>query len=209
MKEEKFLDANFVQIGDLDTPESEMTTTTITVASTSWDDELAPTVEDWLDSCRRSRPWYVQAARALGYYRVRRWLSDLLVLFRVAWAYPKLGYDFRDCWSLDYAMARWLAPRLRGLADTSHGCPAGYPHTRAELDAMIAADPNAWESMTHDFAGYEAALRTHAATFDEYIAHADSGGDYSDGWRERDAARDARVRAAFAWIGEWFGGLWN
>lgn len=53
------------------------------------------------------------------------------------------GFDHRDCWSMDTAMAKWLAPRLRHMSEVAHGAPCGYPNKTPAFDSET--DFQAWK----------------------------------------------------------------
>jgi hypothetical protein len=73
-----------------------------------------------------------------AYYAIgRAWRSASLAIrdgiFRL-----RHGYSFVDCWSLDSALAKWIAPRLEHLRDNhiSHVCDLSTEEWFAVLDKM-------------------------------------------------------------------------
>lgn len=64
------------------------------------------------------RLYYALHGNIYRLYRLRSWLWHQLLrgrLFERLWCRVRHGYDPRDLWGLDVALARWLLPRLRGL----------------------------------------------------------------------------------------------
>lgn len=51
------------------------------------------------------------------------------------------GYNYEDCWNLDWSMAKWLVPRLKHLRDNGAGYPGSLIPEEWEiiLNKMIAA----------------------------------------------------------------------
>lgn len=103
------------------------------------------------------------------------------------------GFDYRDCWSLDAALAKWLAPRLKHMSEVTHGAPCGYPNKAASWDAET--DFQAWKD---DLMRASEAMLAYA--------NVDDMEDWSV--EREDEIRDG-ARTAMRWIAEHFTGLWD
>lgn len=57
------------------------------------------------------------------YFRLRNLYFNTILFFKSKYQLFRYGFEFRDCWSLDYSTARYLVPRLEHLKKTKHGCP--------------------------------------------------------------------------------------
>ena len=57
---------------------------------------------------------------------LRRLFLDTKLFFkRIFWRF-KFGFDITDTWNLDYSLAEWLEPRVRHLANNTHGHPHDF-----------------------------------------------------------------------------------
>ena len=88
-----------------------------------------------------------------------------------------------DLWSLDHALAEWIAPRLRGLAAILHGAPTELVDAHGgDVDRAVEA----WSALLIEMAkGFEAFLA-------------------DDGWSHAEQYRHAATL-----LGKWFGHLWD
>lgn len=103
------------------------------------------------------------------------------------------GFDYRDCWNLDAALAKWLAPRLKHMSEVTHGAPCGYPDKTPALDAET------------DFRAWQNDLLCASVAFERY-----ANVDYMEDWsleREDEIRKDAMD--AMAWLAKHFTGLWD
>lgn len=123
------------------------------------------------------------------------WVSQTLFTIRH-------GYNYADCWSLDYSMAKWMAPRLRHLANNSAGCPCTYGMTQEEIDCC--ASPEQW-TPRHD--QWVADINKAAKFFEDIVAYED--GDFREDWQEVEADLQKRQREVFTWMATWYRGLWD
>jgi len=127
------------------------------------------------------RDYYYRIFGRYGFFR-----HTIPVWIRVACAYPKVGFDYRDCWNLDVAMAKWLAPRLLLMAKQT----ASYPGV-APYDGEDGHD--AW---TADLMKAGLALDLYSRVWDE-----------TDWDVERDIREAAQEK--MAWVAKWFPHLWD
>lgn len=107
------------------------------------------------------------------------------------------GFDFRDCWSLDTAMAKWLAPRLRYMSEIAHGAPWGYPN---EVE-FAGSDPDEVET---DFEAWKVDLLAASKALAAYASVYDDDLDYDSERRVFDAGKDA-----MKWVAKNFPSLWD
>lgn len=120
-----------------------------------------------------------------------RWL---LLTLRMWWQSRTRGWSDEELWSLDHSIAEFLAPRLRRLAEITHGSPSGYPNKYYSRDAET--DHESWRRD----------LAAAAEAFAEYVDCAQA----TDGWSmEREEAAYREAKRAMDWIAEWFGSLWD
>jgi len=80
------------------------------------------TIDDFIKELHDERdklPWYFK----LWYWYIKRILDKIESEVR-SWPFRlKNGFDYRDTWSLDSSIARFVLPRLRHLRDNNHGHP--------------------------------------------------------------------------------------
>jgi len=105
------------------------------------------------------------------------------------------GFDYRDCWSFDYAMAKWAAPRLRYLASIKCGAPHGYESIDITLDSETNFD--LWREHINRAAKF----------FEDVISHEDS--DYHDGYQSENERLKEEQKWVFTWMAEWWRALWD
>lgn len=118
------------------------------------------------------------------------------------------GFDYRDCWGLDHALAKWLAPRLRHMSKIAHGAPWGYGTSAEERSA--ANHPNDIET---DFDGWKRDLGAAADRLEAIVKwdnEADPGdfADYSQ-YNEIERWIYDEASAAMKWVAENFHSLWD
>lgn len=119
------------------------------------------------------------------------------------WFMMRHGFDYRDCWSMDIALAEWLAPRLRHLASTTHGCPPRYGLTSLELAAEVYNDLN------HDFdSQFKLWILDINKAANQLQAFIDIQDD--DNWTvEKDRQVTDAAHEAFKWVANNIGALWD
>lgn len=122
------------------------------------------------------------------------------------WIFAKLhqlkhGYDYRDCLSLDYAMAKWISPRLRHLSRNSCGCPCSYGVSKEDQKSIPIDKWNpSHELWVND-------INRAAKFFEDIIAHGD--GDWHEGYNEEEQRLQEEQRWVFGWMAEWWRALWD
>lgn len=89
-------------------------------------------------------------------YRIKYLFSDLILFIKSKYQLLKYGYEFRDCWSLDYSAATWLVPRLKHLKKTKYGIPLfcyknHQNHTKVDDRAAIKKWNNILDEMIFAF----------------------------------------------------------
>ena len=88
-----------------------------------------------------------------------------------------------ELWSVDHALAKWIAPRLRGLAAISHG-PPEILNQECNGDTVEAMER--WKAILIEMAeGFEAFLA-------------------GNGWTNVEQYENAA-----SLLGQWFGHLWD
>lgn len=122
------------------------------------------------------------------------------------WVFAKIfeiknGYDYRDCWSLDYAMAKWISPRLRHLAKNSCGCPCSYGMSKEEQETTPI------DKWNPDSEKWISDINRCAQFFEDLVAHED--GDWHEGYNNEENRLQSEQMWVFTWMGEWYSGLWD
>lgn len=122
------------------------------------------------------------------------WFRHALPVWARATAFRlRHGFDYRDCWSLDTALAKWLAPRLRHMSEIAHGAPCGYPDKTPALDAET--DFQAWKD---DLMRASEAMLAYANV------------EYMEDWSmEREGEIREGAKTAMRWIAKHFTSLWD
>lgn len=116
----------------------------------------------------------------------RIWDSIKATVFRL-----RYGFDKRDCWSLDLALAKWLAPRLKHLSENAGGHPCD-PFLDFEDDDGL----NKWKGE----------LAVAASSFESYKNEWDD----PDSWTSASVVENnERARKAIQWVADHFGQLWD
>lgn len=96
------------------------------------------------------------------------------------------GFDYRDTWNLDIAMAKWLYPRLRHLANVTHSYPGRDEYESEDGDKRWMSD-----------------LNKHADVFERYASR----------WGIDDFDEENRLcfeaRESMKWIAKWYLALWD
>jgi hypothetical protein len=123
---------------------------------------------------------------------IPRWWWKLKDEIKYGYQRIRLGFDPRDTWGLDTAMAKWMAPRLRHLADYGCGAPMGYGTTPDDITFDTKTDFGQW---------YRDIMR--AAKFFE---------DHANEQREWTVEEGNRMSAeqiwVFGWMSEYYCSLW-
>lgn len=65
--------------------------------------------------------WYERV-----WYAIWDAIKDVYYWFPRKWFHLWHGFDYRDTWSLDYSIAKWILPRLRYLRENTHGYPGQF-----------------------------------------------------------------------------------
>ena len=70
---------------------------------------------------------------------LKRRFYDVRLFIKSKYQLLRYGYEFRDCWSLDYSLARWILPRLKHLRKNLNGHPMELTFEQWEeiLDKII------------------------------------------------------------------------
>lgn len=126
-----------------------------------------------------------------------RW-RDLTSWTAAKWFQLFHGFDYRDCWNLDYHMAKWMAPRLRHLAANKMGAPCGYPLPDEQITFESPTDFDQWTSDINK-----------AAKFFEDIVAEDDREDCPDNISEHINELKNRQHEVFTWMARYYRGLWD
>lgn len=127
------------------------------------------------------------------------------------WCHRKIhilryGFDYRDVWGMDDALANWLIPRLRHLASVAHGCPAYYSLSEEEIVAAQEREM-AGDYSVHDplFDIWIRDILIAAQSLQDWLDY-----ENGDGW-ELDVYKQKRDQAskAFKWVADNIWGLWD
>lgn len=118
-------------------------------------------------------------------------MKALLGYINRLWWRVRHGYNPKDCWNLDHSLAKWLAPRLRHLAEQGHTYPgrAPYPYTE---DSNIG-----YEKWVSDLMLHSSSLALYATQYGEYMS------------LEDEMRMVENAHTAMKWVGEWFLCLWD
>lgn len=75
------------------------------------------------------------------YYRLISVFQDIKTFMKAKWFYLFNGFDYRDTWSLDHSLSRWILPRLKYLRKNlqSHPDDMTFEKWQEILDKMIFA----------------------------------------------------------------------
>lgn len=90
-----------------------------------------------LEQERKEKSWYWK----LWFWYIKHYYYIIFGEIR-SWGFRlKNGFDYRDTWSLDYNIAKYVYPRLKHLRDKKHGYPCGLtPKKWAKImDKMLFA----------------------------------------------------------------------
>lgn len=84
------------------------------------------------------------------YWKIRRFIRNIPYHFRSIIFRLRHGFSREDCWDLDDAAARFLAPRLRHMAENNCGYPSAFKdETGDELwTAILFKMADGFERMT-------------------------------------------------------------
>ena len=90
------------------------------------------------------------------------------------WQRRTRGFDDSDMWSLDYTLCKFLAPRLRALAETVHGFPTELLYGEGvDATALTAFDalPEAEQKLRSDqaFAEWKAIIGKMARAMELWV----------------------------------------
>lgn len=128
--------------------------------------------------------------KALNWFRwtiwhpIRTWVPAKIFQLRH-------GFDYRDCWNLDHAMAKWLVPRLRHMAKVTHSYPGVGPY----------ANDQGYVNWLTDLARV-------ANSLDEYLKYEDS--EPWDTWEFNESKRlHKEAHQSIEWIATWWRHLWD
>ncbi len=104
--------------------------------------------EEW-----KCRVFVERSAWKRAYWHIRRLALRIPDWFRAAKFRLRHGFQREDAWSLDDATARFLAPRLRYLAEHHMGYPSEFDgEDGAELwTAILAKMADGFERMANDY----------------------------------------------------------
>lgn len=116
----------------------------------------------------------------------RIWDSIKATVFRL-----RYGFDKRDCWSLDLALAKWLAPRLRYLSEHARGCPC-------DPFLSFSNDDESIEKWKDQLAEAAKALESYKAEWDN-----------PDSTSASVVEANERTRKAIQWVADHFEQLWD
>jgi len=121
------------------------------------------------------------------------------------------GFDYRDCWSLDHALAKWLAPRLRHMSKIACGAPCGYPMSKTEVSEKYSDTfPS---DVPVDFSAWKRDLGIAADQLEAIVkwdneADPRDFADYSQ-YNEIERWIYDEASAAMKWVAENFHSLWD
>jgi len=114
------------------------------------------------------------------------------------------GFDYVDTWSMDEALAKWLIPRLRHLAEHTHGSPGGYPLSKDEQIKMVV-DGLEWHEIPTDHDRWRDDILLAADRLSWWI-------EYSNNDRWNYATERLLIKGAdkaFKWVAENIWSLWD
>lgn len=106
-----------------------------------------------------------------------------------AWVFKlRYGFDYRDCWNLDHALAKWLAPRLLYLAQHHMGYPGVGVYESPDHGAL------GW---SYDLMKAGSALQAEVDKWDMEYNH------------EEELRIHKEAQEAMDWVAKWWGHLWD
>ncbi len=83
-----------------------------------------------------------------AYYWFRRTITKIKRFFRRNFFRLRHGFNYEDCWNLDYSLAKWLLPRLKHLKANNCGYPWGM--TIEEWEIILGKMVVAFELILED-----------------------------------------------------------
>lgn len=124
-------------------------------------------------------------------YALKQLLPNLGRWIHAQWWRVRHGYDYRDCWNLDYSMAKWLATRLRHLAEHGVTYPGVPPYDYSEVSE---AGAELWKEH----------LLSNAAKLERYATQWDEPFNF-----ELESTINQDGHDAIKWVAEWWRCLWD
>lgn len=76
----------------------------------------------------------------MSFYRIKDYYHRIKLFFRSKYQKIRYGFEFRECWNLDYHCAEWIVPRLKHLRKITHSYPeslGSLENWQKALDEMI------------------------------------------------------------------------
>lgn len=58
------------------------------------------------------------------FYKLKWRFYDVRLFIKSKYQLLRYGYEFRDCWSIDYSLATWIFPRLKHFRKNLNGHPS-------------------------------------------------------------------------------------